>query len=261
MSTEAETFVKRHSPYTGATRFLHYIMAETANDTYDYRLWMGDEAMASIVGVDRRTVIRAKAQMIQDGYLEELGVAGERGFKEYRFLFPGSSQEQISGGADVTSHPADVTSHPIEPISQLKGINGAEAPSSLEQDPETVSLCYQLARRVGEFRGSPNKAPGVTAKWLRGMRLLVERGPTGRARPEPLRTSKVRTSIDYLFDNLAEPDRKGFCWAGVVQSPVGLREHWDQIANAAKRGSRVSAESDGGTATDGFAPPARDYNE
>jgi hypothetical protein len=79
------------------------------------------------------------------------------------------------------------------------------------------------------------------------MRLLLERGPLHQDTPEAVSAEKVGATIDYVFAHLAEPQgRGGFCWAAQVRSPAALRDHWHQMADAARR---LRAGQRGPTAT------------
>ncbi len=105
-------------------------------------------------------------------------------------------------------------------------------PAVIDDDPIS-DLCEHLAERIATHS---NTGPlRVTTRWRTDMRLLVERGPLKRAQPEPLGIDKVRRSIDFIFDRLADNDRNGFCWANQIRSPHALRDHWDQLAVAARR--------------------------
>lgn len=97
---------------------------------------------------------------------------------------------------------------------------------------DVEDLCRHLADRIEGYH--PERArPKVTDKWRRDMRLLVDRGPLGVDDPRPVPPAKVRSSIDVVFDDLAEPTgRGGFCWAAQIRSPGALRDHWSQLSEA-----------------------------
>ena len=92
MSAEGQTYVEDHSPYRGVTLMVHLRLGLLSNDANDYRIWAGDEYLARKCGCSLRSVTRAKAQLVKDGYLEELFPATGRLVSEYRFIFKG---EQI----------------------------------------------------------------------------------------------------------------------------------------------------------------------
>jgi hypothetical protein len=112
--------------------------------------------------------------------------------------------------------------------------------------PVVDALCDHLAERIAEFQHGAR--PPVTPRWREQMRLLVERGPLHRHAPEPMAPAKVRNTIDWVFDHMAEPEGRGsFCWAAQVRSAHALRDHWDQMAvaaraqNSARRGRSAAA--------------------
>jgi hypothetical protein len=114
------------------------------------------------------------------------------------------------------------------------------ASTALSVRDEISELCDELADAVERFRGGMR--PTVTKTWHRDMRLLVERGATGIA-PAPIPPERVRNCIRVLFTVLDKPEGpRGFCWAGVVEAPSGLREKWVKIYEAAQRIRKVAAQ-------------------
>ena len=73
------------------------------------------------------------------------------------------------------------------------------------------------------------------------MRLLIDRGPLGQAKPTPMHPEKIEASIDAVFRHLAEPSSSGFCWAAQIRSPNALRRHWHELGIAFKRIQRGAA--------------------
>lgn len=102
-----------------------------------------------------------------------------------------------------------------------------------DSSPVVDALCDHLAGRIAEFQAGAR--PPVTPRWRQQMRLLIERGPLHRTTPEPIAPAKIRNTIDFVFDRMADPEgRGGFCWAAQVRSVHALRDHWDQMAVAAR---------------------------
>lgn len=94
------TWVFDHSPYVLGQRLIHLAIADVVNDDYDYRVFLGDAKIATKAKVDRKTVSRAKARMIADGYLEVIDDRrGPGKFSEYRFLMPDPGQN-VPGSRD-----------------------------------------------------------------------------------------------------------------------------------------------------------------
>jgi len=88
MSDAGRAYVEKHSPYTGAFFLIHLRLGNIENDTYNHRLFIGDENLAKLCRCSVKTVQRAKAQMIEDGFLRLLKPATGRKVAEYEFLFP-----------------------------------------------------------------------------------------------------------------------------------------------------------------------------
>jgi hypothetical protein len=166
----------RGAKYRGTVKLIHVALAEIANKGHDYRLWVGDQYIAEMVGCDRKTVSRAKAQMVKDGFLREAGYDTKTGNKQYLFLMPGdegySSVTSISYPAvtDGTSHPlmghlipTDGTSHPTAPITNQRE---PKHPKPLVYTREEEAIWEAYPR-------TPNRSKALT---IRLIRRTVESG-------------------------------------------------------------------------------------
>jgi len=98
MSAEGQIFVEKRSPYKGSTYDVHLRLGLLSNDAHDYRIWSGDEYLADKCRCSIRTVRRAKAQLVKDGYLRQVFPGAGRQVAEYQFIFKG----QEIGGQPVT---------------------------------------------------------------------------------------------------------------------------------------------------------------
>jgi DNA-binding transcriptional ArsR family regulator len=120
---------------------------------------------------------------------------------------------------------------PVQAIGSGSSLSLAAPEGSFDEDTQVIALCTQLAARVEQHRGT---RPKVGPRWIKDMALLLRRGPKNVEGPPP-DADLVRWVITCTFDDLAEPDRKGFCWADQIRSASALREHWDQLGLALKR--------------------------
>ena len=132
MSVQATTWVYEHSPYTGVFFSVHLAIADIVNDLYDNRFWLSEEALATKARCSTRTVERAKAQLVKDGYLEVTdGRHGPGKTNEYRFMMPhpqdkwNATDDNMSGVKEITDdnmsgeHPTNATEHPTNATSSL----------------------------------------------------------------------------------------------------------------------------------------------
>ena len=94
-------------------------------------------------------------------------------------------------------------------------------------------LTALLAQHVATHNDHP--PPDITKRWLRDMRLLIDRGPLGQSSPEPLGPERVENAIHDLFTRFNQPNNGGFCWADQVRSPGALRKHWLKIRQHARQ--------------------------
>lgn len=196
----------------------------------------------------KRTIagyLRCSERKVQDaikvlegaGYVEVVEQPGHASI--YRLLPPptpapgaGVPEQDVPGGEQEV------------PTTQAPGAPEQEPGTRTmnERTPEVVRdaaddtigrLCDQLADRVAEHMTAPR--PAVTKRWRTDMRLLIERGPLGIDKPEPIPPERVERCIAFVFEHLATPTgRTRFCWANQVRSPHALREHWAQLLRAAK---------------------------
>ena len=139
MSDKGRAFVKEHSPYTGTTYFIHYLLGDLENVSHDHRLFTGDKRLAFEARTSVRTVIRAKAQLVTDGFLEVLNDKTSPGHPaEYRFLFP-ETGDKLS---PVQPETGDKLS-PVQPEERVtpcpeRVTNGVSRYISTKENPRAV---------------------------------------------------------------------------------------------------------------------------
>ena len=118
MSAQAMNWVFESSPYSGELRIIHLVIADIANDLHDNRFRLGEEALAAKAHCSTRTVERAKARFVKDGYLEVVDSRhGPGKTNECRFMMP--SQQEITGDNLAGEHPTIETEHPTNVTSSL----------------------------------------------------------------------------------------------------------------------------------------------
>jgi hypothetical protein len=143
MSAEAEAFVENNSPYTGDTYAIHFRMGMIANETYEYRLFMGDAKLAHLCRCSVKTVQRARKKMIADGFLECLEAAVGQRVAEYRFIF---KHAQV-GGHSVSEGghpvPSGKTSGETTLSTQLKEESKEVSSSSDDEGASTYSPAFE----------------------------------------------------------------------------------------------------------------------
>jgi len=118
-----------------------------------------------------------------------------------------------------------VEREPLNESPQHAGGVPARIPKGV--DPADVErLNALLALRVKHHRGRGVK---ITAQWAKAMGTLLNSGPADVEdwAPTPL---EVEQLINMIFNQLADRDRRGFCWADQVQSADALRRHWSKCA-------------------------------
>lgn len=110
-------------------------------------------------------------------------------------------------------------------------------------DPNIAVVVRRLATAVAAHAGKSVK----TTAWAQPIGLLLRRGPTEWATPEPVPVEAVLAVIDWVFGPGAVVESNGFCWADQIRSGRALRHHWLQISpKAARRLAPVPARRSGG---------------
>jgi len=120
VSVDEIGWVWRSSPYSGTAKLIHLKMAQWANEGHEWMLYCGDAVLAQAAACNRRTVERAKAQMVEDGYLEDLHERHANGNRLYRFLMPGTDQCDKLSDTNATSRPTNATFDPSSPLIEPK---------------------------------------------------------------------------------------------------------------------------------------------
>lgn len=106
MSDEARDYVKRRSPFTGSTYWLHYVLGDIANKQHGYEIWVTDKTLAEEWPLSVRSIERGRAELVEGGFLKVLdGVTAPGRPLRYRFVFKGeeSGRENTrqSGGRNT----------------------------------------------------------------------------------------------------------------------------------------------------------------
>jgi hypothetical protein len=110
MSVEAQTYVKLISPFRNTTWWVHYLLAGVANYNHGYELfWRVDQMIEEWPVLTERTLDRARAQLVEGGYLEQTGWPSPGKVARYRFVFKGCESLAIghvsqNGTRETGSH-------------------------------------------------------------------------------------------------------------------------------------------------------------
>lgn len=159
MSAEGQSYVEDNSPYSGHFYNVHLRLGLLSNDAHNYEIYCGDEYLARKCRCSTRTVKRAKAQLIKDGYLEALFIAVGHKPSRYRFIFKG----QEVGGHDgplqkVGGHPRPSrgTSTTFTPIYR-KEIKESDKPFDFEPLPSLHDHAAQVRAAITAIKSLTNR--------------------------------------------------------------------------------------------------------
>lgn len=182
MSVEAITYVWQQSPYSGSTLIVHLAVADVVNDLHDNEFWSAIEPLAAKCNLNRRTVERALAQLVDDGWLTRLVDGKEKGQpSRYRFDIDGAE-----GTADRRTRVRQIAAPlrqiaappPIENSKELKGlfdafyeayprhVGRAKAEQAfmraVKRGTEPATIIYGARR----FASDPNLPPPAEARFI-----------------------------------------------------------------------------------------------
>lgn len=208
---------------------------------------IGWQAIAERSKYSRRRVAQLLADLIADGWLEVTDGGGPGRGRVTVYRLPGmagkgatSAPEKVQPAtlkgatSDMEKVQPDAPLAEVIPLTSLD--NGKTQTVEKRATPLSDAarrLCEQLADRVASLRHGAR--PNISERWLNDMRLLIERGPLHRDTPEAHPPGKIAATIDFVFDEMSEPEGRGaFCWADQIRSPHALRDHWYQMARAAE---------------------------
>lgn len=156
MSAPCLADTMRHSPYTLATRLVHFVLADIANDDHDNLLYPTIGTIATKAGVSTDTVHRALKQMVEDGYLE-LVIPADRARHipaTYHFVMPSAVRKSEP---QIAARPA---SGP-----QMDPDRAATNGKSVPQMPERTALLPQVKTTEDNNTSARAREDAFTAFW------------------------------------------------------------------------------------------------
>ena len=92
MSSEACKYVKKYSTYRDSTFWVHYLLAEIANRTNDYQVYVPRKRMLEEWPVCLRTLDHGIATLLADGYLTVIAPKTPHTPVRYQFIFKGAEE-------------------------------------------------------------------------------------------------------------------------------------------------------------------------
>jgi hypothetical protein len=249
MSLDAMRWAKT-VPVADATRRLVLLTLADYADA-EWSTFVGQQRLADECLVSKRTAQRILAEFEERGLISREERRRPDGYRtsDRTVIHPDAGSQATPCHVTPATGSGDTGDDLRRQPGQSQVTPGVHAEPSVEPEVEPPvetsslsadvdALCSQLADKVAAQRGGAQ--PPVTERWRKDMRLLLERGPLHQDRPEPCSPEKVETTIAYVFAEMSEPEgRSGFCWADQIRSPGALRDHWLQMAQAAKARRRA----------------------
>jgi len=218
VSGEATGYVFRHSTAKGAAFAVHLAIADIANDTHEYRVWVPARALAEKARVNRVTASRSVRWLTENGYLTRLtpeGNPGRNAAVEYRFLMPdpgGACSERLQGACSERLQPLYNQATTKEQDLERKGTKE----SGTVSDEEVERLCTLLAGLV-EDGGDPR--PTVTKAWREECDRMIRLDRRSPAEIEAV----MRWATADAF------------WGGIISTPKKLRAKFPILRRQVKR--------------------------
>jgi hypothetical protein len=247
MSGKATGWVLRNGPARKGHKAVLTAIADAA-DVNGENARIGWRAIAERASYSRARVATVVADLVRDGWVEVVDAGGPGRGRVTVYRLPRMARTASVKGPTIAPAASvkGPTPEPKRSNPEREKVQLAEVVPLIPTVSKTVTkngatphsdavhaLCEQLADRVASLRHGAR--PNVTERWLKDMRLLVERGPLHRDSPEAHPPGKIAATIDFVFAEMADPEGRGaFCWADQIRSPHALRDHWYQMARAAE---------------------------
>jgi hypothetical protein len=244
VSGKAVGWVLRNGPARSGQKAVLTAIADAA-DIHGENAYISWASLIERSGRSRSRVAENLRELIADGWVEvaEAGGPGRGRVTTYRIpgaveaLGKGPVPEQKRSRNGTGKGPETEQLGQVVPLFSKTVVTTTVENNESPHSDDVSALCDHLANRVAELH---NGARPNTDAWPKQMRLLIERGPLHRERPEPMSPIKIRNTIDFIFDHMADPEGRGaFCWADQIRSAHALRDHWDQMARAAENKLRA----------------------
>ena len=179
MSDEGRAYVKEHSPFTGTTFWLHYVLGDLANQQNGYEIWIGDKRLAEEWPISVRAIQRGRAQLVEAGYLTLIDERSAPG-RPIRYRFEFLNARQSGGCSDGNARQPVVERPPTSrqrppmaagtPITNQKNQTGTEAscakpaamaPPDPDQVPSDPLLGFDQFWAAYPMRGGRRRGRGL----------------------------------------------------------------------------------------------------
>jgi hypothetical protein len=196
MSDECRSYVKRFSPFTGSTFWVHYAYADIANAQHGYELFVSDRRLTEEWPFSVRAVERARSELIAAGFLTVIGTSAPGTPQRLKFnlgiagVEPNTRQHggrrtpAISSGNTRQSGGERPPTRRVAPITNRKGTEGEQ------KHPQTPSLALVVPDQFDAFYALyPRHTHRATARraWDKAIK---------RVRPEVIMAGAARYAAD-----------------------------------------------------------------
>lgn len=136
MSDEARNYVKKNSPFTGTTFWVHYVLADIANKQHEYELWVSEKTLMEEWPFSRTRIYEAYRALIEEGYLTVLQKASQGKRVRYRFEFKGETESTENVRPEIPESQNGI------PESQ----NGTRAPITITEEEQKPLAPTEVGR-------------------------------------------------------------------------------------------------------------------
>lgn len=180
MSDRGRSFVTQHSPFRGATFFVHYFLGDLENSENDHKLWLSISGLAERIRMHRNTAYKAVAELVEGGWLTELDGGEPVPYKprEYRFEFPKapvvfhpdrgliSDDDSYPQASDASGHVHSESArmHSDSARTCTEKVHSVHSGSALTKETKTLTELNRRARNKSGSKRSNER--GVTEQQI-----------------------------------------------------------------------------------------------
>ena len=222
MSDEARYYVKRYSPFTNGTFWVHYALADIANAQHDYELWVTPSRLMDEWPFSERTIQRAYTVLEEDGFLERLTDPAPGRPVRYRLLMP---EIQTNGRSCGLTHV------------RQNDANARQNVGDARQDGDRSPIT-----RTEKNTGSKNRARDQLFDALVEVCQIDPKALTSSARGAANRAIKELREVGAEPEQIVQAARAYRTrYPGAVVTPSALAKHWPSLLEGSPAPAQTAA--------------------
>jgi len=206
MSDEARAYVKKYSPFSNSTFWVHYALADIANAQHDYELWVTDHQLVDEWALSIGSIRRAYAELRAGGFLTLIQSAAPGRRAKYRFEF-----------LDV-------------PVARICNLSTGTKPKLKSNVSHFGTIVSQYEKRSPIYVTEIEQNSLTNGEVIHSLSLACQinlNGLTARGREELTKVAKELIEVGADSDQIERAVREyRNRWPNARITPSALSKHW-----------------------------------